>query len=308
MFVIWISLVFVCSFANRKTNHYDTVFAQLPKACLSSWVVIPIYRYTLLRSFTNPTSPTRQKPTGTTKSQSSTISSVRYYWSWDALAFIIPSKKMILEETHPVFRSNVKARWLFIGLGAAHFFYLLSNFILLLVAHPELQISQLNVNIWIIVLVWLAFAGFLNCAHFLVWEQERVDKIWDLWVDWAMKHPHTEKKWRRMINYRNMYLCVASVITVVPPIAVGAGMATAKAGSLIEGLLIPILHGTLEVNHIILTINFTCISLLIYGTAAFATVFFVTNCLLITEELKFLYHTTAKSLEDSHIWDTVKVV
>lgn len=93
----------------------------------------------------------------------------------------------------------------------------------------------------------------------------------------------------------------------MPTVVVAVGSARATPGTWIEEVLLPIEYGGPMVNHIWLTIDFTVIVFVVYGTASFTTVFFVLNCLVVTTELQNLHYVIEEHLTNGKMWNDIKV-
>lgn len=100
---------------------------------------------------------------------------------------------------------------------------------------------------------------------------------------------------------------ISAIVTAIPAIVVAVGSSRTPPGSYLEGVLRRIEYGGAEVNHIWLSIDFTLVAFLVYGTAAFTTVFFVLNCLLLTSELIHLHQVITDEIQDGKVLDTVAV-
>jgi hypothetical protein len=96
-------------------------------------------------------------------------------------------------------------------------------------------------------------------------------------------------------------------MSIAPTVIVAKVMSTNTPGSGLESLLEPINYGSVQVNHYWWTVNLSILSFSVLSTTAFTTVFFVTHCLILADELRSLFHMIADHLDTGRIWDIVKV-
>lgn len=84
-------------------------------------------------------------------------------------------------------------------------------------------------------------------------------------------------------------------------------MSRIRPGHALEGLLTSVSHGNIVVNHHWWTVNFCLLAFSIFGTVSFTTVFFVTHCLVLADELQSLFYMIVDRLDSGRIWDVVQV-
>ena len=125
-----------------------------------------------------------------------------------------PSKLATSTDTPTLYRYHPFTRWVTITLSLCNICYMFSNFVVLVTAHPTVDLTSFYVDIYIILLVWLATATILAALQFFICEHSsRYDRIWE---KWAYRARHSRRRnWRRMTIIRNVYLCFAGMLRVV---------------------------------------------------------------------------------------------
>ncbi|OQV14597.1 hypothetical protein BV898_11216 [Hypsibius exemplaris] len=202
-------------------------------------------------------------------------------------------------------RYSPLSRWIMMALSLCNVCYMFANFVLLLAARPNVQLTSFYTNTYVILLVWLATAVILAALQFLICERStRYDRIWEKWAYWA-RHPR-KRNWKRMRVIRNIYILLAVAIAVTPTVIVAVIMSRNRPGSGLEELLTLVTHGDRVVSHNWWTINFCIVAFSVFGTLSFTSVFFVTHCLVLADELRDLFHRISDQLDSGRIWDVVK--
>lgn len=109
---------------------------------------------------------------------------------------------------HHDFRATDLLRYVTIFLALCNFGFLISNLVAFVVARPRVDMGILTANIYVILLVWLAFGGLLTLLHFIIFEGGKVDRMWHMWAKWAERYPY-DRNWSGMRLIRNVCLAVA---------------------------------------------------------------------------------------------------
>ncbi|XP_055329677.1 uncharacterized protein LOC129582235 [Paramacrobiotus metropolitanus] len=216
-----------------------------------------------------------------------------------------PSPRECSDDIPERYRFSRAARWFFIFCSVCNFSFTLANFIMLLVAHPATQMRHLTYNVYIILTVWSAYACVLSMLHFRICEKGWLFEMWELWVYWARLPRY--RNWDRMKNVRNLYLIVAAAVTIAPTVIVGVGQGGAHPGEFLEKSVLRTLEkSTPALDHILFSIDLTALTFIMYGTAAFTTAFFLTQCLIVREELCALYEMIEEKLDTGKVWNNVR--
>lgn len=119
-----------------------------------------------------------------------------------------PSGWSTSHDMHRDFRSSRWIRYVLVAVAFLNMGFLGCNFIALLCANPGVDIKNLTDNVYVIVLVWLAFAGLLTFLHFMICEDGKIERVWKLWGEWAVKYPRT-RDWSSFRKVRNLSLILA---------------------------------------------------------------------------------------------------